>query len=168
MAILHSVRHGSTFLIHRTPLVSAMLVLGLAACSPQEGADDRAGVDTTLLDSLGIDLNRIVERVSLGGARDREHVVPPTVRVESGTVVEFYTVDRRVHSITFMEDSLTLPARRFLEEKGQLSSPPLVERGSRFVVDFMGAPPGRYPYLSHGHGESTRGVIIIGADEAGN
>lgn len=168
MAILHSVRHGSTFLIHRAPLISSMLVLGLATCSPQQSSDDGPGVDTTLLDSLGIDLNRIVERVSLGGARDREHVVPPTVLVESGTVVEFYTVDRRVHSITFMEDSLTPSARRFLEEKGQLSSPPLVERGSRFVVDFLGAPPGRYPYLSHGHGESARGVIVVGADDAGD
>lgn len=168
MAILHSVRHGSTFLIHRARRIGAMLVLGLAACSPPESRADGAGVDTTLLDSLGIGLNRTVERVSLGGAREREHVMPPTVRVESGTVVEFYTVDRRVHSITFLADSLTLPARRFLEEKGQLSSPPLVERGSRFVVDFMDAPPGRYPYISHGHGESTRGVIVVGADGAGD
>ena len=129
---------------------------------------DGAGVDTTLFDSLGIDLNRNVERVSLGGAREREHLVPPTVVVESGTVVEFYTVDRRVHSITFMEDSLTPAARSFLEDKGQLSSPPLVDRGSRFVVDFLGAPTGRYPYLSHGHGESARGVIVVGADEAGD
>jgi len=167
VAILHSVRRGSTFLIHRSRRVGAVLMLGLAACSPPKSAADGAGVDTTLLDSLGIELSRIVERVSLGGAREREHVVPPTVIVEAGTVVEFYTVDRRVHSITFMEDSLTLPALRFLEKKGQLSSPPLVERGSRFVVDFRGAPPGRYPYLSHGHGESMWGVIIVGADEAG-
>lgn len=141
--------------------------MGLAACSPPDSGADGASVDTTLLDSLGIDSSRIVERVSLGGAREREHVVPPTVVVEPGTVVEFYIIDRRVHSITFMEDSLTLPALRFLEEKGQLSSPPLMERGSRFVVDFRGAPPGRYPYLSHGHGQSMWGVIIVGADGAG-
>ncbi len=167
MAFLHSVRHGSTLLIHRARRIGAVLALGLAACSPPESGADGDDVDTTLLDSLGIDLDRLVERVSLGGAREQEHVVPPTVLVESGTVVEFYTVDRRVHSIAFMEDSLTVSARRFLEEKGQLSSPPLVERGSRFVVDFTDAPPGRYPYLSHGQGESARGVIVVGADEAG-
>ncbi|GMR14219.1 MAG: hypothetical protein BMS9Abin29_2460 [Gemmatimonadota bacterium] len=157
-------RHGGTFLTHRARRIGAMLVLGLAACSQTESGPERAGVDTTLFDSLGIDLGRMVERVALGGAREREHVVPPTILVESGTVVEFYTVDRRVHSITFVADSLTLLARRFLDGKGQLSSPPLVDLGSRFVVDFMDAPPGRYPYLSHGNGESTRGVIVVVAD----
>lgn len=161
-------RHGNTFLIHRFLRVGALLALGLAACSPPESGAEGADVDTTLLDSLGIEMDRIIERVSLGGARASEHVVPPTVVVESATVVEFYTVDRRVHSITFMEDSLTLPARKFLEDKGQLTSPPLVERGSRFVVDFMDAPPGRYPYCSHGHGESACGVIVVGVDEAGD
>ncbi len=145
-----------------------MLVLGLAACSQPESGAEGVGVDTTLFDSLGIELDRVVERVTLGGAREREHVVPPTVLVESGTVVEFYTVDWRVHSIRFLEDSLPPRARRFLEDKGQLSSPPLVERGSRFVVDFMDAPPGRYPYFSHGQGESARGVIVVGADQSGD
>ena len=144
-----------------------MLLLALAACSPQGGTADEAGIDTTLRDSLGIDLDRIVERVTLGGARAREHVFPLTLLVEPGTVVEFYTVDRRVHSITFIEDSLALSARTFLGDMGQLSSPPLVEQGSRFVVDFMAAPPGRYPYLSHGHGEPARGVIIVNPNPEG-
>ena len=119
-------------------------------------------IDTTLRDSLGIALDRTIERVSLGGARGEEHVVPSTMLVEPGTVVEFFTVDYRVHSITFVEDSLTVPARAFLDESGILASPPLVEEGSRFVVDFMGAPPGRYPYVSHGPGEPARGVIVVG------
>ncbi len=143
-----------------------LLFLLLGGCAaPGDAPED--GVDTTLRDSLGIGLDRTVQRISLGGAREREHVVPPTLTVAPGTVVEFYTVDRRVHSILFIEDSLSPSALAFLRENGRLSSAPLVEQGSRFVVDFMGAPDGRYPFVSRGHGESARGAILVGPEQTG-
>ncbi len=97
----------------------------------------------------------------LGGRGAREHIVPAQVELEPGDVVEFSTVDHRVHFLRFPEDSVTAQAWAFLVETGQEQSPPLVERGARFVVTFEGAPPGRYPFLSRGGGGVLSGVITV-------
>jgi len=78
-------------------------------------------------------------------------------------VVEFLCVDGRVHSVRFPRDSLTAEAAAFLSRTSQLASPPLVDRGSRFVLTFEGAPPGRYPFLVEGSGGAGQGVIVVGA-----
>lgn len=74
----------------------------------------------------------------------------------------FTTVDGRVHTVSFPEDSLALDATLFLERTSQLRSPPLVDRGSRFVVTFQGAPEGRYPFRSRGPGGEAWGVLVVG------
>jgi hypothetical protein len=75
--------------------------------------------------------------------------------------VEFVTVDHRVHVVSFLADSLTADALAFLTEARKVSSSPLVSRGSRFLVFWAGAPPGRYPFLSRGHGGEAVGFIEV-------
>lgn len=144
----------------RRARAGAALSLTLAGCVGP-APEPVENPDTTLRDSLGIDPERTVQRVSLGGAREREHVVPRTLEVVPGAVVEFYTLDHRAHSVLFLEDSLSPGALAFLQGRGGLASGPLVERGSRFVIDFQGAPPGRYPFLSRGHGEAAAGTLLV-------
>jgi hypothetical protein len=64
--------------------------------------------------------------------------------------------------VTFPPDSLTPEVRAFLESTGQTNSPPLVFRGSRFIVKLENAPNGRYPFVSEGHGGIARGVVEVG------
>jgi hypothetical protein len=91
--------------------------------------------------------------------------VPTRIQAALGDAVEFRTVDHRVHTLTFSLDSLTLEMRAYLESTGQTSSPPLVSRGSRFIVIFQDAPAGRYPFITEGHGGTARGVIEVGLPE---
>jgi hypothetical protein len=51
------------------------------------------------------------------------------------------------------------------ERTDQVASPPLLRLDSRYVVDFEGGPPGRYPYLLEGSGAAGRGVVVV---EVGN
>lgn len=88
-------------------------------------------------------------------------MVPRRLEVTSGSVVEFLTVDGRVHVLEFPVDSLSPLTAEFLRDTRQLESPPLVDRGSRFVVSFRGAPAGRYPFRSHGSGADAWGEIVV-------
>jgi len=110
---------------------------------------------------LGLSERDEVHRVLLAGG-DREVFTPGEVGIPEGAWVEFVTVDWRVHEIRFDVDSLSAPARAFLEGSDQLASPPLVDQGDRFVVSFEGAPEGRYPFLAQGNGAPGRGVVIVG------
>jgi hypothetical protein len=77
--------------------------------------------------------------------------------------VEFATVDHRLHWVTFPPDSLPPPLAAYLAATGQGESPPLHSRGSRFIILLEGAPPGRYPFVSQGHGGIAHGVINVEA-----
>ena len=72
-------------------------------------------------------------------------------------------MDGRIHTVSFPEDSLPLDAALFLRRTSQLESPPLVERGSRFVLTFEDAPSGRYRFRSEGPGGEAWGLIVVGA-----
>jgi plastocyanin len=102
-----------------------------------------------------------VHTVTLGGRGTDEHVVPPRLVVRRGDIVQFTTVDRRIHTITFLLDELSEGGRAFLEETKQTRSPPLLERGTTFAVAFRDAPLGFYPFLSEAHGAAVRGVIVV-------
>ncbi|HSR43237.1 MAG TPA: hypothetical protein VLL48_13710, partial [Longimicrobiales bacterium] len=110
---------------------------------------------------LGLGTEVRIHRVTLGGRGAREHVVPPRLEVTSGDVVEFLTVDGRIHTVEFPVDSLSMVTAAFLRGTGQLESPPLVDRGTRFVVTLRGAPPGRYLFRSRGSGEDAWGEIVV-------
>jgi plastocyanin len=97
----------------------------------------------------------------LGGAGADEHVVPTRIRILPGDLVQFVTLDHRVHRVVFGAEALTPESSTFLRETGQDASPPLLERGSRFVVFFEKAPSGLYPFVSHGSGGSASGIIEV-------
>ncbi len=75
--------------------------------------------------------------------------------------MEFVTVDNRVHTVGFPADSLAPEVRDFLQETSQAESPPLVARGSRFLLLLEGAPAGEYPFVSRGHGGVAHGMLLI-------
>ena len=100
--------------------------------------------------------------VELSAVDNRERLRPAEVTVPPGGFVEFRTTDRRLHTVRFLLDDLSGPAAAFLRDTDQVSSPPLLELGSRFVVTFRDAPEGRYPYLVEGNGQASRGVVLVG------
>lgn len=82
--------------------------------------------------------------------------------MSEGDYVEFYVADGRVHAVSFLLDSLAPNNREFLESTMQMASPPLLERGARFVLTFDGAPDGAYLFRSAAHGDTAFGRIIVG------
>ena len=124
------------------------------------------GSDPEVLEALGLSPRAQLHRVTLGGRGAEEHAVPTRIQASPGDGVEFLTVDHRVHTLTFLLDSLSWEGRRFLEESGQISSPPLVSRGSRFILNLQDAPPGRYPFVSEGHGGRAEGLVQVGDPSA--
>ena len=63
-----------------------------------------------------------------------------------------------------MADSLSPEGREYLQSTGQMNSPPLLERGTSFFVDFREAPEGRYVYSSRSHGEPAYGSVTVGRE----
>ena len=103
----------------------------------------------------------VAQVVELSGARDLEHVVPPHLEIETGEWVQFVTLDRRVHTVSFVPDSLSPEALEYLVHTEQLAGPPLLVRGSRFLVDFREAPLGRYVFSSVSHGDPVFGSVTV-------
>jgi plastocyanin len=134
-----------------TAALAVGLVLSLTAgvaCDAQAAREAFIGAPT-------------VHTVTLGGRGADEHVVPTRMIIRRGDLVQFTSVDRRIHTITFLLDELSPGGRAFLEETGQTRSPPLMERGTTFTVAFREAPLGFYPFVSEAHGAAVRGVIVV-------
>ena len=136
-------------------MLPSMTGCGVPPAERGQGSADEA-------DGLDLRAGAELHSVTLGGRGSEEHAVPTRIVIEPGDAVEFRTVDRRVHTVRFPEDSLDLDGRRFLESTGQMASPPLVDRGGRFIVRFDDAPRGRYPFESRGHGGTAWGVVEVG------
>lgn len=137
-------------------LVAVLLV----ACSPVPDT----GPDPELegARSVGLEDGARLRRIILGGRGSEEHILPPRVQAAPGDGVEFVTVDHRVHVVSFPPDSLSPEGAAFIDSTDQGMSPPLLHRGSRFILWLEGAPPGRYPFVSQGHGGIAHGVIEVG------
>lgn len=138
----------------------AGILLGVAGGCERKTEPPAFRPDDTLKQELGLTDQDEVHRVTLTGS-DRESIDPPSVTVPPGAYVEFVTADWRIHEVRFELDSLNDAARAFLVGSDQGASPPLVDRDSRFLVWFGGAPPGRYPYLVQGNDASARGVVVV-------
>jgi plastocyanin len=113
--------------------------------------------------ALGLSPGAHLHLVTLGGRGSEEHAVPTRIQASPGDAVEFRSVDHRVHTVTFPPDSLSPEILSYLESTSQRSSPPLVFRGSRYIVKLRDAPPGRYPFVSEGHGGKAWGVVEVGS-----
>ena len=137
-------------------LSAGVLAVHLGSCTP----DNELPPDELLQVELGLTLDDRVYRVTLtGGAA--EQADPVTLSIEQGAYVEFITADGFIHEIIFDPDSLSSDQWSFLERTDQAASPPLIERQSRYILVFEGAPFGRYPYRIEGNGNSGRGVIVL-------
>ena len=141
----------------------ALLVLAGCGAEPETRAGestDQAAQDRSV---PGVE---VAQTIQLGGGRDQEHILPLTADISVGEWVEFVTLDRRVHTLSFVADSLTAEAQAYLEVTGQMHSPPLLERGTRFLVGFSDAPEGRYVFSSRSHGAPVFGSITVSVQGA--
>lgn len=146
----------------RAPLAAAGLAILFclaAGCADEEGPPP----DPMLQDSLGLAAGDRVVRVRIAARDGAETVEPSQVELAPGWYLEFFTRDRRLHTVAFLLDSMSLAQAEFLRSTGQDRSPPLIELDSRFVVSFDGAPPGRYPFLVEGNGEAAHGAAVVRA-----
>lgn len=129
----------------------------IAAC---EAADPNLIPDQRLQAELGLTVEDRVHTVGLStGVAERAE--PDSLLVQPGEFVQFVSSDWLVHEMVFELDSLDGALRAFLERTGQTASPPLLQRDSRFVLSFVDAPAGRYPYALAGNREPGRGVIVV-------
>ncbi len=140
-------------------MAAAVVVCVGGACRADTAEDPI--LDEELISELGLAGDETVYTVTLGGQATEETVRPGELVVRPGDIVEFVTVDRRIHTLRFPADSLGPAGWEFLRSTEQDTSPPLVGQGSRFVVTFENAPPGRYPFVSRGYGEEAGGTIIV-------
>jgi plastocyanin len=141
----------------RSGVVARVLVaLSLGACEAVGGGA------TIHLDTAEIQLERgsHLHEVRISGVADTDTVAPATLRADPGDVIRFTTDDHRTHAIGFDPDRLTPSIREYLERTNQLRGPPLVNRGSAWVVVLEAAPPGRYPFLCRFH--EARGMLQVG------
>jgi len=135
-------------------------VVVLAAACDRSRPDPALVPDSLLQAELGLEPTDRVHRVTISGGAS-ERVEPAETVLEPGGYVQFSTDDWYVHEVIFETDSLPPQARTFMAGLDQLASPPLVSRGSRFVVSFVDAPPGRYPFRVEGNAAPARGVLVV-------
>jgi hypothetical protein len=116
--------------------------------------------DPELRVELGIDDEVAIHRIDLAGGEGGIQIVPREMTVRAGDVVQIVVLDHRVYLIAF-DAALGAAEAEFLRGTGQDSPPPLVERGSRLVLTFEAAPPGRYGFRVEAGGSSAPGVIRV-------
>ena len=151
-----------TPLLKRGVAAALAVVLLAAGCGPDESD---LPPDGRLQRELGLQPTDRVHEVVLHGGMPGS-IDPVEAVVAPGDYLQFVTADSWIHEITFDADSLDAPAVTFMEGLDQMASPPLVSRGSRFVVSFVDAPPGRYPYVVLGNGAPKRGAVVVEDPEA--
>jgi plastocyanin len=142
-------------------LVIGLSCLAIAGC---ERPDPSLQADEVLQSELGLTASDEVHRVILVGG-EMERADPAALSIEPGGIVEFVTTDWLIHEVMFEADSVGAELWSFLERTDQTASPPLIDRDTRYVLTFDGAPPGRYPYLLEGNGAPGHGVIIVAEPE---
>ena len=145
----------------RLPTLALLVVAGCGGEAETRAEEAAADTQEPFFPAV-----EIVQVVQLGGGRDQEHVLPLTTDISTGAWVEFVTLDRRVHTISFVADSLAAEVHDYLQATGQMHSPPLLERGTRFLVDFREAPEGRYVFSSRSHGQPVYGSITVRMESA--
>ncbi len=150
---------ADTILRRCSMLIMVVIVLSLVACG-QENLSQSPGTKVCQDGGVVIEVEP-VKVIWLGGARDKEHILPGQVDLYKGESVRIVSLDHRVHSVSFVRDSLSSEMENFLSETGQLILAPLLIQGSCLSLHFHGAPAGDYVFLSRSHGQPVFGKIII-------
>ncbi len=143
-------------MVRRIGVIACLAVVG---CGIEPKATPDPGEETST--DPYFEIIATAQVVQLSGGRDVEHVVPPHLEIAKGEWVQFLTLDRRVHTVSFVPDSISPDALEYLADTGQLEGPPLLARGSRFLVDFREAPTGRYVFQSVSHGGPVFGSVTV-------
>jgi plastocyanin len=134
------------------------LLLALPGCDA--GTQAARGPSVLELDSSRIELPDSVQLITVHLDRARPGEVEPLrVTLRTGDIVRFEADDGAGHAIAFDGALLASDVRRYLEQTGQLRSPPLISRGNAWVVSLAHAPPGEYPYTCVTH--NSRGAITV-------
>jgi plastocyanin len=115
-----------------------------------------------LQDSLGLTTRDRVHRIDLVVRSGRQTAVPALVEIRPGDHVDFHAADHYVHLVRFEVDSLDADARAWWGDRSA-DGPPLLTRGTRWVLEFGDAPPGRYTYVLDGNRDQGRGAVVVGA-----
>jgi len=139
------------------------LFLGLTVPALASGcyaSDPELIPDSYLQSELGLTLRDRVHTIDLAGG-ESERAEPASTSVLPGEYVQFVPSDWLIHAVAFQVDSLQPSLWAFLQRMGQTASPPLLQQGSRFVLSFVDAPPGRYPYALVGNRRPGTGVIVV-------
>ena len=140
-------RNGAVFL----------LVLAGAGC---EAIDPALRPDDQLISELGLTERDRVYTVSL--ATDvGERAEPDSIVVQPGDYLQFVSSDWLIHEVHFDSAIMDDQARSFMVVTGQMNSPPLLQQGARFVLSFVDAPLGTYPFRLQGNRADGRGVIVV-------
>jgi hypothetical protein len=166
VAVLHFVRDRAAILTglarpkgRAARILLAAWVMAASACRPTESD---LPPDRRLQWELGLDPRDRVHEVILS-AGPTGAAEPEETRLLQGDYLQFVTADSWVHELLFEVDSLAADARAFMSDLDQLASPPMVSRGSRFIVSFVGAPDGRYPFRVEGSHGPVRGAVVVEA-----
>jgi plastocyanin len=144
--------------------IRCALALAVATAGACDQPDPRFVPDETLQRELGLTSADVVHTVHITGGT-AEVADPATDTVPPGAYVQFVTTDWLVHEVSFDEEVLPAASLDFLRRTDQMASPPMLQRESRFVVSFRGAPPGRYPYRLEGNGGPGEGLIVVAGGE---
>ncbi len=103
----------------------------------------------------GVDLHDVAVRTN-AQSKDFD---PAGVQAAPGDYLRFTTGDSRTHAIAF--EAVSPEIKTFLEQSGQLRSPPLVTNGASWVIALEKAPPGVYRFRCIMHNDT--GQLTVAA-----
>lgn len=138
--------------------LAGVVILALSGCD--RATDSGPAVLELEGDTIRLEAGVRLLDVNVATQQDGSELDPARVEARPGDVVRFTAGDGRLHALAFEPVLLTAEARAFLEQRGQLRSPPLVAAGTQWVITLDGAPPGEYAYSCTTHG--VRGSIVVG------
>jgi plastocyanin len=84
---------------------------------------------------------------------------PKQLQAAPGDYVRFTTADSHTHAIVF--EGVSPEIKTFLENSGQLRSPPLVTKGASWVIALKNAPAGVYRFRCLMHNDA--GEVTVAA-----
>lgn len=136
-----------------------MLVAIATACDREPGTEGPRVVEL-LHDTIQLaDSVRLVD-VTVERTADGDFD-PASIQARTDDLVRFTAKDAGGHAIMFDGGRLDDAARDFLENSGQLRSPPLITADAAWIITLAGAPPGQYPFRCTTH--SAEGLLTVTA-----
>lgn len=137
--------------------IAAFLSLSSVGC---EQANPALRPDLQLIEELGLSGTDRVHTVRLKMV-GQEMAYPDSILAHEGDYIQFVSDDWFLHEVRFDSTSMSEDAWEFMVLNNQAASPPLLQNGARFVISFVDASPGAYPFLLEGNRKPGSGVIVV-------